>query len=841
MIVAQAWRLARREIRGGLQGFTIFLACLALGVATIAAIGSLRAAIEVGLAREGAALLGGDAEMSFTYRVANSGEQTWMAKNAASVSEIVDFRSMAVVGEGVDAERALTQIKAVDSAYPLVGAVTLVPDMPLEIAFAGQDALPGAIMQGVLADRLGLAIGDQFNLGQQSFVLSARLVREPDSSGGFSLAPRTLVTREALKKSGLLAPGTLFSSHYRLMLPASTDLAAVQADATRRFESSGLRWRDSRNGAPGLSRFVDRFGAFLILVGLAGLAVGGVGVATSIRAYLARKTETVAILRCLGADRKTIFATYFLLIGMVATVGIATGLLIGAITPILLAPLILSVLPFPAVFTIYPAPLIEAALYGVLTAAIFTLWPLARIEDVRPNALFRDALGNQSQLPARRYLISIGILLVLLVSAAVWFSGSVKLTLWFAGGVVIAMLFLSLAALGLRAFVRALSTRLRLPPALAWAFNAIGRSREATTPVVLSLGLGLSVLATIGQVDGNLRHAIERDLPEVAPSFFFVDIQKDQMPEFQARLDTDRHVAKTESAPMLRGVITLINGAPARDIAGDHWVIRGDRGVTYAATQPKNTKLTAGTWWPANYTGPPQFSFSAEEAQEIGVALGDTMTVNILGRDITATVTSFREVDFSSAGMGFVIAMNPSALTGAPHSFIATVYADARAEARILREVSSTFPNITAIHIREAVDRVAWLVAQLANATTYGAAAILLTGLLVIVGAAAAGQQNRTYEAAILKAIGAQRRHILTSFALRAALLGATAGLVALIVGIASAWAVMTYVMESNFEMIWGNATIVLSAGLLTNLCAGLIFALPSLNAGPAHILRARD
>lgn len=842
MSLAQAARLARREIRGGLRGFGVFLACLALGVATIAAIGSVRAAIEAGLAAEGAALLGGDAEMSFTYRRANADERAFMADTALAMSEIIDFRSMAVVGSGAEADRALTQVKAIDGAYPLLGSVALDPSMPLARAMAGQNGLPGAVMQGLLADRLGLAPGDRFKFGQQEFVFMARLLREPDSSGGFGLAPRSIVTLAGLENSGLLAPGTLFSAHYRLDLAEGADLAALSAAARARFESTGLRWRDSRNGAPGLARFVERFGAFLILVGLAGLAVGGVGVSTAIRAYLARKTEVIATLRSLGATRGTIFLTYFLQIGMVAGLGIALGLLIGALAPILLAPLILSALPFPAVFTLYPLPLIEAALYGALTAAIFTLWPLARIEEVRPTALFRDALGARAALlPAPRYLAAVGGLLVLLVGLASWLSGSAMLTLWFAGGVVAAMGFLSLAAIGLRALVRGLSRRIRPGPALRWALTAVAHSREATTPVVLSLGLGLAVLATVGQVDGNLRNAIARDLPDVAPSFFFVDIQQDQMPDFRARLDTDTAVSKVETAPMLRGIITRINGRPARDVAGDHWVLHGDRGVTYSAGLPANTRLTAGSWWPEDYNGPPQISFAAEEAQEMGIKLGDEMTVNVLGRDITATVTSFREVDFSTAGMGFVIAMNPGALAGAPHSFIATVYAEQSAEAAILRDLSGTLPNITAIHVREAVGRVSGLVAQLANATTYGATAILLTGLLVIIGAAAAGQQGRTYEAAVLKTLGAQRRQILTSLAARAALLGGAAGLVALAVGATGAWAVMTFVMESDFELIWPNALTVVAAGLLANLLAGLFFALPALAARPARVLRARD
>ncbi|MEM6729388.1 MAG: ABC transporter permease, partial [Pseudomonadota bacterium] len=281
---ALAFAFARRELRTGLRGFGIFLACLALGVAAIAAVGSVRASIEAGLAREGAALLGGDAEIEFTYRFASEDERAWMEAQARDVSEIVDFRSLAVTDVNGEVERALTQVKAVDSAYPLLGEVVLDPPQPLETALAG-DAVPGGLMERVLADRLGLTIGDTFRLGTQDFTLTALIVNEPDSSaGGFGLGPRTLVLRESLANSSLLEPGTLFSSKYRLALPEGADLALLKSEAEDRFAESGLRWTDARNGAPGISEFVDRLGAFLILVGLSGLAVGGVGVSAAVRA-----------------------------------------------------------------------------------------------------------------------------------------------------------------------------------------------------------------------------------------------------------------------------------------------------------------------------------------------------------------------------------------------------------------------------------------------------------------------------------------------------------------------------------------------------------------------------
>ncbi|MFS4580694.1 ABC transporter permease [Phaeobacter sp. C3_T13_0] len=833
-----ATRFAARELRGGLYGFRVFLICLALGVAVIAGIGSLRSAIETGLNEEGAVLLGGDAELGFTYRRASEEEQRWMDDTAIARSEIIDFRSMAVVGD----ERALTQVKAVDDAYPLVGTIQLSPDLPLDEALAGTDGLPGGVMQRVLADRLGLSIGDNFALGTQRFVLTAVLENEPDAaSAGFTLGPRTIVQTDGLAQSGLLQPGTLFSSKYRLILPTGTDLEKLKTRAETAFDNSGMRWTDARNGAPGIAAFVERLAGFLVLVGLSGLAVGGIGVSAAVRAYLAGKTATIATLRTLGADRRTIFLTYFLQIGALALFGIAIGLLIGGLAPVLLGPLISAQLPFPAIFGISVPALSEAALYGLLTAFIFALWPLARAERIRAAALFRDALDSRSHWPAPRYIVATAFAVAMLVGTAAMFSGAVELTLWTAGGLIGALAVLLLAALVLGWIARRSAPFARGTPALRWALSAIGTSRDGAVPTVLALGLGLTVLAAIGQVDGNMRRAIEGNLPDVAPSYFFVDIQRDQMPDFLARVEEDPAVDRVQSAPMLRGVLTTINGRPATEVAGDHWVVRGDRGITYAAEQPKTTQIVAGEWWPQNYTGAPQVSFAREEAEELGLGVGDTLTINVLGRDIEATLTSLREVDFSTAGMGFVMVLNESALAGAPHSYIATVYAEQQAEAQILRDLARAMPNITAIRVRDALDRVSDILRQLASATAYGAAATLLTGFMVLIGTAAAGEPARRYEAAVLKTLGAPRKQILVSFALRSVVLGAGAGLVALVAGMTGAWAINTYVFESDYQVIWGNALAIISGGILTTLLAGLIFAWRPLQVRPARILRARD
>ncbi len=837
-MIALAFRFARRELRGGLQGFYVFLACLSLGVAAIAAVGTVRAGIQAGLQEQGAVLLGGDAEATFTYRFASDEERTWLDSISDNLSETVDFRSMLVVGD----ERGLTQVRAVDNAYPLTGSVVLSPEMPLGTALTGSNGLPGSVLERVLADRLGLTPGDTFRLGSQEFVFSAVLETFPDNaSGGFGLGPRSIVLTKDLENSGLIAEGTLFDTQYRIDLPDDADLNALDAEAEALFRDKGMRWRDSRRGAGGTERFVERIGSFLILVGLSGLAVGGVGVSAAVRAYLSGKTDVIATLKTLGATRGTIFLTYFFQIGALTLLGIVIGLVLGGGIPVLLAPIIEARLPVPANFTFDPAPLGEAAIYGLLAALIFTLWPLARSDDIKAATLFRDAFANGATLPRWPYLIITLLLVALLLGLAILFSGTAFLTIWTAGGIAGALATLVIAAIAIRWIARRLRRPARGRPALRLAFGAIGARGGEATSVVLSLGLGLAVLAAIGQIDGNLRAAFNDELPDVAPSYFFVDIQPDQIDGFEERLRDDPLVSDFETAPMLRGIITKINGIDADEAADGHWVVQGDRGVTYSAALPENSVVTEGDWWPDDYAGPPLISFSAEEALEMGLQIGDEMTVNILGRDIVGTVANFREVTWEDAGIGFVLSMNEAALRGAPHSWISTVYSEPEAEAQILRDLASAYPNITAIRIRDAVAQVSTLVEGIAAATRYGAAATLLTGFLVLIGAAAAGVRARTFEAAVLKTLGAQRARIVQSFALRSAILGFAAGAVALAAGIAGGWAVQTFIMENDFTVIWGNALTIIGIGIAVSLLAGLAFAARPLAAKPAQVLRARE
>jgi len=834
-----AWRLALRELRGGLSGFWVLMLCLTLGVAAIAGVASVRYSIAQGIQDEGQNILGGDAQMEFTYRFASDDELAWITQNARAHSVVADFRSMLTH----EAVRGLTDVKAVDDLYPLAGHVVLDPQMPLEDAFAGAGGLPGAVLDPLLVRQLELALGDTVQIGGQSFIYMATLVREPDSAGaGFGFGPRSMVALSALEDTGLLQPGTLFNTSYRL-LAETDDLDQLRASAQTDLPQSGFQWRDKRDGAPGLSELVARLSAFLVLVGLAGLAVGGVGVSSAVRAYLDRKIHVIATLKTLGAERSLVFGIYFIQIGLLTLIAVFAGLFVGALFPYAAVWAFGDQLPIPISPQIHTGALAEAASYGILTAAIFVLWPLARADRIRPAELYRDSLTNRRVWPAARYLIAIAILLTTLVALAALFVDNLKLVMWVTIGIGLSFVLLVLAARMIGGLSRFLAARpaLRARPTLRLALGAVGGPGAETASVVLSLGLGLTVLSAVGQIDTNLRASIAQELPARAPSYFVVDILPTQIDALKARFDNDPDITEYETAPMLRGLITEINGQNARDVAGSHWVLEGDRGITYASAKPDNFNITEGAFWPDRYDGPPQISFAAEEALEMGLKLGDMLTINVLGRDIVGELTSLREVDFSTAGMGFILAMNESALAGAPHSHIATVYGDALADGRIARWMAKDFPNTTLISVRDAISRVTELMGSIASAITVAAGATLVTGVVVLFGAVASGDAKRRYEAALLKTLGASRRDILQSFALRFILMGFGAAVVALFAGSVATWAVMRFVMDTTFTLSLSNAVTVIFIGVLLSAIAVLALAMRALSVSPASVLRAQD
>ncbi|WP_240048423.1 ABC transporter permease [Crenalkalicoccus roseus] len=821
--MALALRLARREMRGGLRALRLVLACLALGVAAIAAVGTLRAGIEAGLRAEGARLLGGDVEIRTGARPPPEALRAWIAARGGAASQAVTLRAMLVAPS---AERMLVELKAVDGAYPLYGALRLDPPGSLPRGAVALDPL--------VAERLGLAPGAVVRIGEARLVVAGTVAEEPDKVATPALfGPRALIGLADLPATGLVLPGSLVQHDLRVRLPPGADPHGFAAALRAAFPGEGWRVRTPEAAAPGVDRFLDRTASFLTLAGLTALLVGGIGVATGVRAWLEARARSIATLRCLGAASRTIFATYLAQVLALAGLGILIGLGAGFLLAWAAAQLLEGALPVPPRLAPYPLPLTLAGLYGLLTALAFTLWPLGRAARIPGAALFRDAVQPAAARPAWPVLAANAAVAAALVALVVGTAEEPRFAAWFCAGAAAALLAFRLGAAALMALARALSGRRR--PALRLGLANLHRPGAPTPALVVALGAGLATLAAIAQIEGNLRRHLAEEMAAEAPNFFFIDIQSEQAARFDALAAALPGVEEVRRVPSLRARVVAIAGVPverAQVAPETRWALTGDRGLTYAARPPAGTRIVAGQWWPEDYRGPPLLSFDAAIAEGWGVGLGDVITVNVLGRDIDLTIANLRRVEWRGLGINFVMVASPGLLEAAPHTHIATVRGDPAQDAAVLRAVTDAFPNVSGVRVRDALEGVAALLGRIGTALSATGGVTLLAGALVLAGAVAAGQRQRVRDAVILKTVGATSGQIRAAWLVEFALIGLVAGTLAALAGSAAAWAVVRFVMRAEWVPLPGTllATILGCAAL--TLASGL--------AGTALALRAR-
>ncbi|MEN3951957.1 FtsX-like permease family protein [Iodidimonas sp. SYSU 1G8] len=829
-------RLALRELRGGLKGFTVFLLCIVLGVAAIAAVGGVREAVMQGISEHGRPILGGDIELRMTSEPLPAPALDYITARYP-VSRTLTLRSMAAAD--LD-RRATVELKAVDGAYPLYGAVELVPAMPLAEALAERNGRWGAIAEQAVLDKTRTTVGDTLRIGDLDYEIRAVTLTEPDKAGdGFTLGARVIVSDASVGAAALIQQGSIVRHQYRLKLPPDTDLEQVKQDLDTRFPDAGWRMRDRQNGADGVKRFLERLAVFLSLSGLTALLVGGVGVANATSGYMATKREAIATFKCLGAGGGTIFRIYLWQVLLIALVGVAIGLVIGAAIPFAAIALLQDMLPVPARAGLYPGPLLLASAYGVLTVLAFAVWPLGRARDVPAAGLFRQIVAPVSGRPHWRYMAMTGAAVLALAGLAVLFSDERRFTLWFLLGAAASFVVLWLAGLALMRFTALLPR----PSSRVWrmALGNLHRPGAATPNVVLSLGLGLTLLVTVAQITTNLGAQIEDGVPADAPAYYFIDIQPDQIEGFETMLRAMPGVSDVTRAPMLRATITEVDGVRAEDakIAGDaQWAVRGDRGLTYAAELPKDNRVVAGEWWPKDYAGPPLISFDAQLAEGMNLSIGDTLTFNIMGRPITAAIGNLRDIDWSGMGMNFSVIFAPGTLEAAPHSHLATVKVDAAHEAAIDRAVAEAYPNVTAVRVRDILNTVGSLLEQINQAVSAAASAALVAGVVVLAGAMAAGYADRVRDAVVLKVLGARRSDIARVYLVEYALMGLITALIAMALGTLGAWLVITRIMDARW--IWQPEILVATAigGLIVTVAFGFLGTWRALGEKPAPLLR---
>jgi putative ABC transport system permease protein len=841
---ALTWRLALRELRGGVRGFYVFIACIAIGVAAIAAVGSFAHGLADGIGREGRVILGGDVAFSLIQREANEQERAFLVAHG-DVSVAATMRAIARAG---DDRRALVEVKAVDAAYPLFGSVGTDPTGDLAALLGRDNGVYGAIVDPALLTRLDLKSGARLTVGQATFELRAVLTSEPDKlAGGIGFGPRFLISEQALRATGLVQPGSLVRWHYRLRLPAgaSSDAAAgaVIEAAKAQLPDAGWEMRSRTKAAPQLERNVERFAQYLTLVGLAALLVGGIGVANSAKHYLERKRDDIATMKSIGATGTRVVAIYFIEVVLLAAVGVAIGLAIGAAAPFVVVAVFGSMLPLPLSASVYSGELALALAYGLLTAAAFALWPLGRAHDVPVSALFRDEVAPQRQLPRTRYIAAVAVAGITLAALAVAAAFDHKIAAAFIASAIVVFGVLRLFALLIMAVARRLprprSAMLRL------AIANIHRPGALTPTVVMSLGLGLALVVTVLEIDANLRQQFMAALPEKAPAFYFLDIPSQEIQRFDDFVHTVAPNASLERVPMLRGRIVGARGVPAEDLKPKPdaaWVLQSDRGLTFAAKIPAGSRVVAGEWWGADYSGPPLVSMEKQVADGLGLKIGDDITVNVLGRNLTAHIGNLRSLDWNSLGINFVLVFSPGAFSGAPYTEIATVAypggGNVVEETALLKAVTDAFPAVTAVRVKDALDAFAGIVVNLVLAVRIASALTLAAAALVLGGALAAAHRHRVYDAVILKTLGATRLQLISAYAIEYLLLGCATMMFGVAVGSIAGWRVVADVMTLPFHWQIVPAVTAAALAVLITVAFGLVGSWPALGRKPAAVLR---
>ena len=836
-------RLAARELRSGLSGFYVFIACVALGVMVITGVGALSDALKSGFEKQGALLLGGDVTVSRPHTRATDDERRWI-DTFGRVSETATMRTM---GRRIDGEdQTLIELKAVDTAYPLVGAVTL----------ESGEALDEALTRGVVADpmlleRLKLTPKDRIRIGESEFDIAAVLKSEPDGlADRVAYGPRVLLTHDQMAKTGLVQPGALIRWKYAAAFAESAEpieprLLSFRERVKKELPESGFSVTDRRDPSPQVTKTLERLRQFLTLLGLTALVTGGVGVANAVATFIDRRRKVIATMKSVGATGRTVFAVFLVQVLAMALIGVAVGLGLGLFIPPILTHLLAGYLPVAPEFALSVQSVGLAVAYGLLVALLFALWPLGRAEQVRASVLFRDEVDPSRVWPAARVLALIAVCAAALVAIAVLSSESRVIAGSFVGGLAVVLVLFW----GLGGLVTWAARRMKRPrrPELALAIANIGAPGGLTRSVVLSLGAGLSLLVAVALTDASIVNELESRLPESSPAYFVIDITKKDQEAFRETVLREAPGAQIEDAPMLRGRMVALKGVPVEEIKAPpeaQWVLTGDRGLTYSDRVPAGSNVVEGEWWKPGYSGEPLVSFESELARNLDLKVGDMITVNVLGRNLTAKIANLREVKWESLALNFVMVFSPNTLAGAPHNLLATISlpdsVGTTEEVRLARALGKAFPAVTAIRVKEAIEAFNTVFEKVMAAVRVAGSVTLLAGALALAGAMATAQRRRILEAVILRALGATRARILTAHVAEYLMLATVAALAATVLGSIVAYLVNTQLMDLPFAFS-GSAVIgALATAAILVLVFGAVGTWRVLSARPVPYLRTQ-
>ncbi len=832
-----AWQIAKRDLNARFRGLRLLVVCIFLGTAALAAIGTLTASIERELQSSGQELLGGDIEVEVWTRDLNEDELAALS-DYGEVSGGYRMQAMA----NTDEAAAPVELKAVDEKWPLFGTFTTTDGQER----TGPTGTEAYLAQGAL-DRLDIEIGDTFRMGTLALTAAGVIENEPDRlSEGFQLGPTVLVSKDVPEQAGLIQPGSLYQSKYRVAFDdGSADPEAAEEALTEAFPNAGFDFRTRDRASPGADRFVNQMSDFLTLVGLAALVIAGIGIAGGVSSYLDQRRASIATLKVLGASSRDIVRIYALQIAVAAVVGSLLGLATGVLVTPILGAALEGLLPVESGFVIEPAPLILAGTYGLLVAFAFAAAPLLRARSFPAMALMRSRIVPLSR--DKRALIATGIGLAAICALAILTTAQPALSGGFLLGAGGALIVLAALGLGLQYAARSLPRPSN--PLLRSALANIHRPGAPTSALVTALGFGLASFVLLAAIQSAIDGNIQSRVPQEAPDYFVIDVPTEGEEQFYQIVQADFPEAEIRSVPTLRGAVLAYGSegnmqrtADLEEIPDGAWALRGERGITYSDTAPSGSRVVEGEWWDASHSGEGLVSIDKQFADAAGLEVGDMLTIGILGTERNVRIANLREIDWESMGFNFTMVFSRNAIADAPHKLAATIdlpdEVDGEARAVLLREMVQAFPSSSVVEVGEVLVQARTLLEQVGLATLAAAAVAVLAGLAVLMGAIAAARAARTYDTVVLRVLGASRRQILGLQLAEYGLIASALALVALALGSSLAWVIITQLFEFDWLPDWGIVLSVLGLGLVMVLAFALGGSLPLLRAKPAQALR---
>ena len=826
-------RLAWRETRGAGRHFAYLVACITLGVGALVAVGSFAAGLERTVGRSARALMGGDVEIRSTHPLSAAARDVVadLTRDGAESLAVTELAAMSAAG----GKSQIVELKAVGPGYPFYGALVTDPAAPEPLVGGGR-----ALVHQSLLARLGLRVGDRFTIGEGSFTVSGVIVQEPDRAVGvFSLGPRVLIDARDLESTHLIRPGSRVRYRLLVRLAPGFDAEAFKTTLAARLIDPAVRVTTYTHAQPGVRRFWGQLTVYLGLTGLVALMVGGIGVATSVRAFVRGKLETIAVLKCLGAGWRQVLAAYLCQTVLLGLGGSLLGAALGSAIQWALAPALAPLLPVPLDAGLSPRAILTGLAMGTGLTLLFALWPLLDIRRVPPALILRHSV--EPRLPGRRPWLAAVPIVLGLAALAIWEAGSLKVGGIFIGGLAAALVLL---AAGARLVIEG-ARRLPRLRSLAWrqAVANLHRPGSHAGTVLVSLGLAVMLIVAVALLEQSLRAELADRGPGRAPAFFFIDIQPDQVAAFRT-LVADKTGREPTLTPVVRSRLAAINGAPVsedpRQRREEVWYLSREYVLTWAAAPPAENPVVAGRWWTAEEAQrEPLISVEEEIAKNLGVAIGGTLAFDIQGVTVTARVANLRRVEWQTFNTNFFVIFSQGALDGAPTTWLATARVPPADELAVQSAVTAAFPNVTAIPIREVLERIAGVLDQIALAIRLLAGVSIATGLIVTAGALGVSRHQRLYQSVILKALGATRGLVARVFAVEYALLGAAAGLG----GTALAAALAAGVLHWALDVPWGGRPATLAWGVaastLLALAVGFLGTFRLLGRKPLAVLRS--